>query len=326
MAWTNRDQHSTVIANVIPTEQFQPQERGILVYGVNELGNPQPRLHMAAVRVSPSMNSQGLANTVWALATLRWQPGELEMRPALARAAVRVAPSMKAQEVANTLWALATLCWQAGEAAMRSALEGAAMRVAPSMKAQHIANTLWALATLGWKPSAALSMCLKDLVVPLFADGRGSRLPVPHLSQLLQAHLATQILGLELITLPPPILELALEAYRKEAQKVSVSSAQREVGASLHRLGMAYQLEYLTADGLFSIDAAIVDRRIAVEYDGPSHFTRNTLEPLGHTRLRDQLLSAIGWHVVSIPFFEWERLHGTAKQDAYVDRRVQALY
>jgi very-short-patch-repair endonuclease len=233
---------------------------------------------------------------------------------------------MKAQEVANTLWALATLCWQAGEAAMRSALEGAAMRVAPSMKAQHIANTLWALATLGWKPSAALSMCLKDLVVPLFADGRGSRLPVPHLSQLLQAHLATQILGLELITLPPPILELALEAYRKEAQKVSVSSAQREVGASLHRLGMAYQLEYLTADGLFSIDAAIVDRRIAVEYDGPSHFTRNTLEPLGHTRLRDQLLSAIGWHVVSIPFFEWERLHGTAKQDAYVDRRVQALY
>ncbi len=46
----------------------------------------------------------------------------------------------------------------------------------------------------------------------------------------------------------------------------------------------------------------------ALEFDGPSHwhFTRNTLEPLGHTRLRDRLLSAMGWHVVSIPFFEWD--------------------
>jgi very-short-patch-repair endonuclease len=65
-----------------------------------------------------------------------------------------------------------------------------------------------------------------------------------------------------------------------------------------------------------------VDRRIALEFDGPSHFTRNTLEPLGHTRLRDRLLSAMGWHVVSIPFFEWDRLRQKEQRDAYVERRV----
>ena len=46
------------------------------------------------------------------------------------------------------------------------------------------------------------------------------------------------------------------------------------------------------------------------------------MEPLGRTRLRDRLLSAMGWHVVSIPFFEWDRLHQTEQRDAYVERRV----
>ena len=77
------------------------------------------------------------------------------------------------------------------------------------------------------------------------------------------------------------------------------------------------------------IDLAITDRRIALEFDGPSHFTRSTLESLGHTRLRDRLLSAImmpssaGRHVVSIPFFDWDRLHNRPEQmDAYVMQRL----
>jgi hypothetical protein len=45
---------------------------------------------------------------------------------------------------------------------------------------------------------------------------------------------------------------------------------------------------------------------IALEFDGPSHFTKGTLGPLGHTRLRDRLLSAMGRRVVSVPFFEWD--------------------
>ena len=102
-----------------------------------------------------------------------------------------------------------------------------------------------------------------------------------------------------------------------------MSNGQRAVGESLRRLGISHELEYITADGLFSIDLAIVDERIAIEFDGPSHFTANTLEPLGHTRLRDRLLSAMGWHVVSIPFFEWDRLHRSDERDAYVEHRVR---
>jgi hypothetical protein len=244
------------------------------------------------------------------------------MRCALEAAAVRVAPSMKPQEVANTMWALATLGWQAADGAMRCALEAAAVRVAPSMNAQDVANTLWALATLGWKASIEVAAVCEQLVGALAPESLRMQLSTLDLSQLLQAHLASQFLGLGLITLPSSMLQAAVKAYREEARKVTVSNGQREVGESLRRLGIPHELEYITADGLFSIDLAIVDRRTALEFDGPSHFTRNTLEPLGHTRLRDRLLSAMGWQVVSIPFFEWGRLHQPEQRDAYVNQRL----
>jgi hypothetical protein len=227
---------------------------------------------------------------------------------------------MNAQGVANTLWGLATLGWQAGDGAMRCALEGAAVRVAPSMSAQDVANTLWALATLGWTASTALTAVLEQRVGAF--ESSPTLMSTLDLSQLLQAHLASQFLGLGLITLPSSMLQAAVQAYREEARNVTVSNGQRDVGESLRRLGIPHELEYITADGLFSIDLAIVDRCTALEFDGPSHFTQNTLEPLGRTRLRDLLLSAIGWHVVSIPFFEWDRLHRPEQRDAYVNQRL----
>jgi hypothetical protein len=30
----------------------------------------------------------------------------------------------------------------------------------------------------------------------------------------------------------------------------------------------------------------------------------------------------MGWHVVSIPFFEWDTLHHPEQMDAYVKRRL----
>ena len=142
------------------------------------------------------------SNTIWGLATLGWQAGEGPMRGALEAAAVRVAPSMNAQDVANIIWGLATLGWQPGEGPMRGALEGAAVRVAPSMTAQNVANILWGLATLGWQASSDLGAVFQQLVYA-FAHERGpAQLSTAQLSQLLQAHLASQFLGLGLITLP----------------------------------------------------------------------------------------------------------------------------
>jgi very-short-patch-repair endonuclease len=286
-------------------------------------GSPMHRaLEGAAGQLSARLNAQDVANMLWALATLAWQAVEAATREALEEAVVRVAPSMKPQEVANTLWGIATLGWQAGQGAMQSALEGATVRVAPSMNAQDAANVLWALAALGWKAGNELAACFEHLVDRFVSDSEGGRFTACDSSQLLQAHLASQFLGLGLVMLPPQFLQVALEAYREQKRKVTTSIAQREIGESLCRLRIAHELECFTADGLFSIDLAIIERRIAIEVDGPSHFTTNTLEPLGHTRLRDRLLSAMGWQVVSIPFFEWDGLHQKEQRDAYVERRL----
>jgi hypothetical protein len=278
-------------------------------------------LEAAIARVAPIMNPQDVANILWALATLGWQAAD-ESRSALEAAAVRVARIMNAQEVANTLWAAATLGGQATEGPMRCALEAAAVHVARTMNAQNVANTLWALATLGWERSAGSAAVSEHLVEALGCNNGQFQLSTLGLSQLLQAHLASQFLGLKLVTLPSSLLEEAVAAYRKSAREVTVSRGQKAAGESLHRLGILHTLEYITADGLFSIDLAIVDRRIALEFDGPSHFTTNTLEPLGHTILRNRLLSAMGWHVVSIPFFDWQTLHHPEQMDAYVGQRL----
>ena len=191
------------------------------------------------------------------------------------------------------------------------------------MNAQDVANILWAFATLGWQATAEMAATFEQLVDGMVRASGLLQLSIPHLSQLLQAHLASQLLGLGLITLPPSALEVAVQAYRKDTRDVTVSKSQREVGGSLRRLGVAHALEHITADGLFSIDLAVVDRRFAIEFDGPSHFTRNTHEPLGRTRLRNRLLSQLGWHVVPIPFFEWRPLRGQPEQeDAYVKRKL----
>ncbi len=108
----------------------------------------------------------------------------------------------------------------------------------------------------------------QQLVDAFAHEHRPAQLSTAHLSQLFQAHLASQFLGLGLITLPSSMLEVAVKTSREEARKVTVSNGQREVGESLRRLGIPHELECITADGLFSVDLAIVDRRIALSSTG----------------------------------------------------------
>ena len=54
---------------------------------------------------------------------------------------------------------------------------------------------------------------------------------------------------------------------------------------------------------------------MAVEFDGPNHFTRvrsdNSSEPprpLGHNQLKYRLLKRQGWTVVRVPYFEFDKI------------------
>jgi hypothetical protein len=89
---------------------------------------------------------------------------------------------------------------------------------------------------LGWQTHVEVAVVYQQLVEAFVRDGGLSQLSTAHLSQLLQAHLASQFLGLGLITLPSSMLQVAVQAYRDKAQRVTVSKSQRQVGESLRRL------------------------------------------------------------------------------------------
>ncbi|CAI5932776.1 unnamed protein product [Closterium sp. NIES-64] len=161
------------------------------------------------------------------------------------------------------------------------------------------------------------------------------------------------------------------EAAHK-AEKLQVSGLQRDISCALHQMHLPHTLEY--RDGDYSIDLALLlplaatestgsdstrsdyrrmERRvlkIAVEADGPSHFTISTSGmtteqqhqqhsqqhphqhnqqqqhvPLGPTRLKARLLRCRGWQVVQIPFFEWECLSDLHQKQTYLAARLGPL-
>jgi len=63
----------------------------------------------------------------------------------------------------------------------------------------------------------------------------------------------------------------------------------------------------------------------AVEVDGPSHLAKNpasnTYVENGATRFKSRLLRRLGWDVVHVPFFEWDRLETPAEKDADLQER-----
>lgn len=68
-----------------------------------------------------------------------------------------------------------------------------------------------------------------------------------------------------------------------------VSAFQKDVSERLVEMDIRHKQEYMAEEGLFSIDIAFTGPggvRIAMEVDGPFHFTMNTYQPMGSTLLR----------------------------------------
>ncbi len=72
-----------------------------------------------------------------------------------------------------------------------------------------------------------------------------------------------------------------MQEWKEQAQNVVISQLHRDVSAVLDGMGLAHAIEHVTQDGLFSIDLALLDGRVAVEVDGPFHYSANTHCALG---------------------------------------------
>jgi len=55
----------------------------------------------------------------------------------------------------------------------------------------------------------------------------------------------------------------------------------------------------------YSMDMMVLGSSLVIEVDGPSHYARGTRVPLGSTVMKRRQLSAVGYRLCSVPFWQW---------------------
>ena len=77
-------------------------------------------------------------------------------------------------------------------------------------------------------------------------------------------------------------------------------------------------------DSGFSVDIQLTGQRVVIEVDGPMHYLREvgprSGRPVvdGSTRFKHRLLTAMGWKVLHVPYFNWNALGSPEQQEEYL--------
>eukprot|EP01025_Chloroclados_australasicus_P049646 TRINITY_DN5667_c0_g1_i1.p1 TRINITY_DN5667_c0_g1~~TRINITY_DN5667_c0_g1_i1.p1 ORF type:complete len:648 (+),score=63.40 TRINITY_DN5667_c0_g1_i1:77-1945(+) len=131
-------------------------------------------------------------------------------------------------------------------------------------------------------------------------------------------------LNIQALNLHDSILLKVQEAWRTQLKdKNQVTEAQLSVFRILKYLGYDPQLEHKIDEFQIVVDIFLEldGRQIAVEFDGPQHFTRNKpYKKVIKTLIRDRVLKAAGLEVLSIPFYDWEKKPDKSKKMSYLKK------
>ena len=247
----------------------------------------------------------------------------------LERRAEAISGEFNSQNVANTLWAYATMGTKPGNLMMEK-LERRVEEISGEFKPQEVASLMWAISffviqfNLSTRLYHALSFSFPSMA---FDDQKTFRqfhqfFMSCDMIEGMNAHLSVS-----LITLKVNLGRLCQDAFTLASLHPSVS--QQQVSDTMRGMDLAVEDEFRCPKSGYSIDMRVYDLRVtlerstgsatgwAVEFDGPSHYLRCRL-PVGGTLMKRRHLELLGYTVVSVPFWEWDQLTGSDERKEYL--------
>ncbi|GAB4817312.1 hypothetical protein N2152v2_004358 [Parachlorella kessleri] len=331
-----------------------------------------------------SMTCQQIASIVWGLSVLGWSPRHLlELVPEMVQhweqqsssqqvtpgdascssSPLRDAGKLSLRQAMPALPSLCTLAWamavsgQAPVAAWRAVL--AALARLAYMQQQRQRGSAQGLSIPGKGPEGKAGAAPKKQLMQLHqvALALGAGGPAGGKAAWLEGLLAGEKgLHPEAVDALAQLFKDAATAAAGLAQErghLKSSGCQNDVANTLGSLGLSPSEEYQVVAGV-TVDAAVPRLLLAVEVDGPTHFTRNPAPPLcpqqhgcegnassgpaaaqsrntvlggrpvGATLLKHRLLEQHGWRVVHVDTEAWERLRGPERKRASLEAALHA--
>ncbi|KAA8527218.1 hypothetical protein F0562_034685 [Nyssa sinensis] len=300
-----------------------------------------------AMMALPECSAQGISNISWAFSKIGGELLYLSEMDRVAEVALTKVSEFNSQNVANLAGSFASMWHSAPD--LFSELSKRASDIIHTFQKQELAQVLWAFASL-YEPADPMLESLDNAFkgvnqfncflgekTPLYNEERGVEsiailvldrfLGSPSLNfsrdQLENIAWSYAVLGqIDRLYLRSDQEERIVRAGKtKRFNKKMTSSFQKDVARLLVSTGLDWVREN-ALDG-YTLDAVLVDKKIALEIDGPTHFSRNSGAPLGHTMLKCRYISTAGWKLIHVSHEEWEELQGGFEQQDYLRKVLE---